>query len=611
LTDRPAGPRVRLRRARGGRFLLVALCAIAALAPLAAHAQNYFEVSPQTLAPRALMPPLAPPLPATRNGAAAQRVIVRAIRALVFVPGVGAVVKTGRNAEGVEVDRLPLLDDDAFRARIAPFIGEPLTLARLNEITRAVILHYRDRDRPLVDVVVPEQDVDNGVVQLAVVEFKLGRVRVEGNEWFASDVLAQEVSLKPGDAIVGSRLMIDQTVLNANPIRQVDLLYERGAQAGSTDLVVKTTDRLPLSAHAGFDDGGPPTLGPDRYNVGFTWGNVFGLDHQFSYQFTASSDILSGNPSLPGRPDAPRFEAHSFNYTLPLPWSDQLTIFGLYARAVPRLDNGLDQLGLTGQASLRYTIRLPPTARFIQELQLGYDFKTTNNNLSFGGTLVTPTVSEIDQAVAQYTATLKDDYGSTTATGLLYAAPGGISGANNDAAFATQRQGAPDRYVYGQLTVERLTPLPELGPVPAGLIWSIKGTLQQTTAPLLASEELALGGVGSVRGYDPYAVIGDEGFLLSNELRLPAFSATGLVRDEPWLDRLQPFVFSDVGHVASLVAQAGEPSNATLASAGAGLNYTIGRYLAFYADFGWQLLRVPGGPQHAGGRGDVSLTLGF
>ena len=48
--------------------------------------------------------------------------------------------------------------------------------------------------------------------------------------------------------------------------------------------------------------------------------------------------------------------------------------------------------------------------------------------------------------------------------------------------------------------VQRLTPLPKLGPVPGGLIWSIKGTMQRTSAPLLSSKELALGGVAADQG---------------------------------------------------------------------------------------------------------------
>jgi len=113
-----------------------------------------------------------------------------------------------------------------------------------------------------------------------------------------------------------------------------------------------------------------------------------------------------------------------------------------------------------------------------------------------------------------------------------------------------------------------------------------------------------------VRGYDPYTVLGDDGWLLSSELRAPGFSLAGLVRDEPWIDRLQPFLFSDIGHATSQVAQAGTPSSATLASAGLGFHYTIDRYLVMNVDYGWQLSRIPGGT-HPGSRGDLSITVGY
>lgn len=612
MTRRPRGLSMRL-------FCRVpaALCALAWLASGTAHAQsdqaqNYPQVAPQTLPPHTPAPPAPPPLPgAPPSSPAAQKVILPSVKALVFVPAIAQVVSTGREAQGVVIEGLRFLDDADFRAVVAPFIGRPLTMARLGEITRAVVGHCRDRDHPLIDVVVPEQDVDNGVLQLAVVEFKLGQIRVEGNNWFASEVLAGEVRLKPGDPIIGSRLLVDQTVLNENPFRQVDVIYERGRDAGSTDLVLKTVDRLPLHVYAGYDDAGTAALGPDRVNAGFVWGNVFGLDHQFSYQFTASTDLLAGNPSLPGRPDEPRFVSHAFNYTLPLPDADRLTIFGLYARAVPRLAEGFDQLGLTGQASFRYSLRLPrPEALSSQDLQLGYDFKTTNNNLAFGGTAVNATATEIDQGVAQYSATLADRYGSTTATGLFYASPGGVTGGNNSAVFETARAGAKADYVYGQLALERSTPLPKLAPIPEGSSWWIKGTLQRASAPLLPSEELGLGGVGSVRGYDPYTVLGDDGWLLSNELRAPAFSLVGVVREEPWMDRLQPFLFSDIGHATSQVLQAGTPPSATLASAGLGFHYTVDRFVVMNADYGWQLSRIPGGT-HPGSRGDLSITVGY
>jgi hemolysin activation/secretion protein len=167
----------------------LALVAVLIFAPQGASAQNYKDVAPQPVPTPPPKAAPAPPLPTDLpTGPAANKVIIPAVKALVFVPGVQNVVKKGAVGKGVEIKDLPLLDDPAFLAAVTPFIGQKLTLARITEITREVVKQYRAKDHPLVDVIVPEQDVNNGVVQLAVVEFTVGKVRAEGNRWFSSEV---------------------------------------------------------------------------------------------------------------------------------------------------------------------------------------------------------------------------------------------------------------------------------------------------------------------------------------------------------------------------------------------------------------------------------------
>ncbi|MBW0003530.1 MAG: ShlB/FhaC/HecB family hemolysin secretion/activation protein [Hyphomicrobiales bacterium] len=591
----------------------VALAAALALAPTLAQAQNYKDVAPQPVpAPPPKAAP-APPLPTdVPTGPAATRTIIPAVKALVFVPGVQNVVKKGAVGKGVEIKDLPLLDDPAFLAAVTPFIGQKLTLARITEITREVVKQYRAKDHPLVDVIVPEQDVNNGVVQLAVVEFTVGKVRAEGNRWFSSEVLVGKVHLKPGEPVVGSRLLVDQALLNDSPYRSVEILYERGGGAGQTDVVLKTTDRLPVRVYGGYDDQGTKSVGMYRYSAGFGYGNVFGLDHQLGFQVTSSADLLSGNPDLPGRQHDPRFLSESWNYTAPLPWDDKITFFGLHAESVPRLANTFNQVGLTDQISARYIKRLPVWENFTEEAQFGFDFKRTNNNLAFGGLQINNTSTEVDQFVGQYSATYVDPWGSTSLTADGYYSPGKITRNNNDAAFQTSRAGARAEYLYGQVVGERLTPIPKFGLLPEGFIWSVKATVQDANRALLPSEELSLGGESSLRGYDPYLIQGDKGWIVSNELRAPAFSITALTRgDNPWNDRIQFFVFHDIGRVWSLVPQPNEFASTTLASGGAGFHYTIDRYVDLRFDWGWQLTHIRFDPHPLGQRGDLSLTVAF
>jgi len=110
----------------------LALVAVLIFAPQGASAQNYKDVAPQpvpTPPPKAApTPPLPTDLP---TGPAANKVIIPAVKALVFVPGVQNVVKKGAVGKGVEIKDLPLLDDPAFLAAVMPFIGQKLTLARI------------------------------------------------------------------------------------------------------------------------------------------------------------------------------------------------------------------------------------------------------------------------------------------------------------------------------------------------------------------------------------------------------------------------------------------------------------------------------------------------
>ena len=559
-------------------------------------AQDIRNLAPRTPAPGPV-PGVEPPPPAASQD---QRQIVPTLRGLVFVDGAARVQRAGIDDQRVDPTSLALLQDAKFLAQMQSYLGQPLTFARLSEISRAVIDQYRSKDHPLVDVVVPQQDVNNGVVQIAVTEFRAGQVRPEGNKWFSDELLRSKVRVRPGDPILASELAEDLAALNDNPFRRVDLIYQRSPEVGRTDLVLRTADRLPLRLYAGFDDSGTRALGINHVFAGFNYGNLFGLDQQLSYQATASDDLLFGNPALPGRPDDPRLLAHSATYSAPLPWHDRVTVYGLYAREVPRLPNTNNQVGTSEQLSLRYGHPFWRSDTQSNEVRIGYDFKRSNNNLEFNGSQINSASTQIDQFVLEYAGQRSDSLGSTGLTASLFASPGGFSHHNSDAIFNATRPDAIATYVYGLIGAERLTALP------AGLTWSVRGSVQLASASLLSSEQFGLGGPTTVRGYDQYQVEGDNGWLLVDELRSPLWHLVSA--DTP--DRLQLLTFFDVGHVRSRTPQISEPNHATLSSVGVGARYAVDRYLDVRFDYGWQLTRLslnPGAPS----RGHISVVLSY
>ena len=280
-------------------------------------------------------------------------------------------------------------------------------------------------------------------------------------------------------------------------------------------------------------------------------------------------------------------------------------MFGSYARSRPRLPDIFRDVGHSGQASIRYVHRFGGGGRLVQDVQVGYDFKTTDNNLEFAGLQVFGTRAEVNQFPIIYDGTLTDRLGQTAVQNMLVLSPGGLTGNNTTAALATLVPGARARYAYDRLLVTRTTRLP------AGFTSITRATGQIATHNLPNSEQLGGGGVGSVRGYFADTALGSTGVLASQELRLPAFSLTqALLPGSRLGDRMQFGAFVDYAHLAQVSAIPDVRNRVTLLSAGGNVHYAFGRYLDVQADLGWRLKRTETAP-HRGACAQISATIGL
>ncbi len=567
-------------------------------------AQDFQQVAPkqpEAQKPGTVQTPPAPTLPAET----ADKTLLPALKGIRLVGSVQQVVRAGVQGAGLRVEGLPLLDKPEIQTTLRAFIGKPLMKSDLARISQAIVDWYRAHSLPVVDVAYPEQDLNSGVLQAVVSEYRLGKIKVEGNHWFDGPVLAGEMTLQHGDRIDFDQLGTDLNWLNRNPFRQVNAVLERDDEVGYTDIGLKVQDQFPLRVYASYDNQGLPVTGRDRYSAGFNWGNVFGLDQQLSYQFSTSPDLWRTRDRGPGLSNAPRFAAHSLTYFIPLPWGDGIDLFGTYVTQVPNLGPDFGQKGESVQLSGRYDVRLPSPDGLAQGIKIGFDFKRSNNNLAFGGVEVSASTTEIDQFLLIYDATRPDGYGQTAVENTFVYSPGGFAPSNRTAVFVQSGvNGASAQYVYDNLLVTRVTNLPW------DASWVVRASGQIAGGELLPSEQLGAGGVDSVRGYDERSASGSQGVLLSSELRSPAVHPLGNFANLGVDDQAQVLAFWDYGDVAYRNLQQNLPKSAELQSIGFGARYGIGRYLDARFDYGWQLERVPGAAK-LGNLATVSVTLSY
>ncbi len=566
-------------------FVIVSLSIVLTVSlGLAQDAQRYAPKQP----PEEQTPPRLPTLQ-RQPQTSSDQVLQDQLKGLRFVDDFNKFDETGSDLPGVSFDGT-LLNEPAFVQSMQARLGKPLTMNVLNAITSQVVDYYRRHDRPVVDAIVPKQDVTAGVVQVVVLEGKVGDVQVEGNRYFSAQRIAGAIRAKSGDTISQRALLGDLDWANNNPFRRVDLIFQRGANLGDTDLLLHVQDRYPLRPYLGYENTGTDTTGQDRLFAGLNWGDAFGLDHRLDYQFTSA-------------PDHNDFTSHWLSYAMPLPWRHTLTFFGNYTETQSRLAGLFDLGGRSWQLSARYEIPLAPQGPLHQSLLLGFDFKQSNNNLEFGGTQVFANDTDIAQWSLGYRGEAKDDFGLTRGSVTLVFSPGDVTDNNTDTAFDAARSGAEASYAYLHAQLERNTNLP----------WqfTLANRLEAQWAgdQLLGSEQIGFGGMYSIRGYDERIVNGDDGIILCNDLLTPPLRVAELIGfDVP--DELRFLAFYDFGYAHSRGGELGSDHAATFSSLGLGLRYQLAPYISLRYDYGWRLHEV-GDNDTSGGRHHLSVVASW
>jgi len=512
------------------------------------------------------------------GGTAQEELLVNQLLGVVLLPRPGDVRPDGwPGVEGVwhDFDRFPPQVGRVLQS----YIGRPVSLSSLDQMVRDVIVAYRDGDRPVVDVLLPEQDITSGVVQLVVIESKLGRVRVEGVDADTEEFIRGQMRVKRGEVIRASDVLRDLSWVNRSPYRKIDLVYAPGLEFGTTDMILKSYQTRANWFYLGYEDSGSPFLGEDRFIFGFNMGDVFGPNRSLSYQYTGDLDFE-------------HVRASTVVYTQGLPWRHWVTVLasyvGIESDLIPVGDGAfLTSDGENYQISGRYAIPLDGTVNRQREMDIGFDFKSNESNLEFIDVLSADDLLlfgsrvEIFQFSLGYKETIQHQRGVTQFDIRGVWSPGGLSPHNSDEVFATTRAFSEADYFYAVANLEHQRRLRD--------DWSSRFKIQGQVANknLQPSEQIGAGGYDSVRGYNQRVASGDHGFVTTLEIYTPELSFGRIFDWENETDSLRFLGFFDAANLSEKDPLPLAASYRHLGSVGLGLRYNYSDWFRFRLDYGY------------------------
>ena len=423
------------------------------------------------------------------------------------------------------VERYEVIGDNPIGERansiVNQFTGEQYGLEGLSAARDALERAIIDAGFNFHRVSLPPQNLFEGTVQLKVSRFAIGRILIQGNDFFDEENILHSVpELRQGETPNTRELSRSLKLANTHASKSTILRFTEGEEGDSIDAVLQVKDRNPQVIFITLDNTGPEDGDVWRSTLGYQNGNLFNLDHAITatlstapedtgstsqiginyhvplYGHGASLDILFSDSDSAGETggDGDTVDGFSVDSGQALEITGQGTVFGLiYNR--PLLTDGdfnhswsagfqhkhFDNKSEFGSAQLTGAdvISLP--------LELGYQFSRQQPGSSFSGTATL--VQEIGDDDEEYDQDRPESESGWTA--LRY------------------------NLSFDQLFSKEY-------------LFHVGFSGQQTSELLISGEQFGVGGVGTLRGFEERSVTGDSGYQMTFEVWFPAVTAYNL-----------------------------------------------------------------------------------
>jgi hemolysin activation/secretion protein len=414
------------------------------------------------------------------------------------------------NITNIDIVGANLLDADDKSALVRDLMGRCLGAPDIEKLMGEVTRHYIERGFITTRAYLPAQDLSSGKLQLLVVEGRIESLRVEGDPDKRIN-LGLAVPARAGDLLNMRDLEQAVDQINAVSGNKVKLDLVPGTKAGETVVVFRNKESNVATFEGSADNQGSEATGKNSVSGTLTVGGALGLNDILALTYRTSSPYTAkaGNDSV------------SLGLTVPNGYST----YGI-STSVANYSTGLTTPGGLAMVAFgksttwsltaeRVVARNQDSRHAMVATLSNVDSKNYIDMGSMGTIYVNPTSRSSTSIAAGLKSTMLLAGGNFSlhpelALGLneMSNLPAGINAASNGPQAEFTKATV-------DMSFEKHFDLSKQD-------WSWNSTFrgQYSADQLLSSQQLLIGGIGSVRGFVTNSLSGDSGYFWRNELGL-------------------------------------------------------------------------------------------
>lgn len=381
-------------------------------------------------------------------------------------------------------------------------VGEEVTINDLVGMANAITEFYQKNGYISTTAYLPPQKVEDGNVEIVVMEGKYGNITIEGNKWarkkYLNATFLKDKSIQEDKVLNVADIQESLREINATDyIKGAVALQDNENSEQYTDLTLNVKDRFPIDFDFRFDNQGRSTVGLNRFVIFAGMSNLTGFgDQLLSTTSIARSSIGQG-----------------VFYSVPIGRHETKLNLG-YSYSGTELDRGpLKEFDVEGKSHNFYvdlSRRLVKTENYKLYGDIAFDLRNTETTLR-GYELYNYRTRSLKFNLTN----VKDDFHGKWFANIGVAKGIDVFGATNDYMGVYNRHTPTNKMVKLNASVARLQVLP----------WRMMGIFsangQWTNRNVWYSDKMQIGGISSVRGFEEGYFLRDYGATASLELRAP------------------------------------------------------------------------------------------
>lgn len=447
-----------------------------------------------------------------------------------------------------------------------------VTFADLLELETKFTKLYTSKGYVNSAVVVPSQNVDRGVVTLQAIEGSIDEIKINVDGRLKEGYIRSRLGRGTKSPFNINELQSALQILQLNPlIESINTELSVGSSRDRWKLNVDVKQAKAFDPVLFVDNNRNPSVGSIQRGLELNHNNVLGYADKFSFIFKNTEGSNDFDTS----------------YTIPINSLDGTV--GLRYRHVDSdiIEGNFESLDIESQTDeWQLTVRQPLLVRAnsesTQEFALGLEFSRQSNDVSLENRPF-PSLSpgaDADGETKISALRFFQDWTRRTRKDVLAARSQLSTGL--DVFDATVGVQEPDsKFVSWRGQVQWLRQLKS----DSNINLFLRSDLQLSSDDLVPLERFSLGGAESVRGYRQDVLLGDNGLLMSGEVRIPVY------RWNQQQSSLTAIPFLDFGTSWSNSDNPNQPED-TVASLGIGVQLDLSNSLTARLDYGIPLIEV-------------------